>query len=65
MDQKTGEMKCKHYINLFEYLDDRQRLPVIEEQNTMLCGGMLKNNKGTVSTGLTLIEGWLGEIDEK
>ncbi|XP_071510283.1 rho guanine nucleotide exchange factor 3-like [Diadema antillarum] len=47
VDRRTGETKCKHYINLFEYLDDRQRNPLIAFQKVLLCGGVLKNSKGT------------------
>ncbi|XP_033110617.1 rho guanine nucleotide exchange factor 3-like [Anneissia japonica] len=47
VDRRTGETKCRHYINSFEYLDDKQRHPLINEQKVLLCGGLLKNSKGT------------------
>ncbi|XP_071960440.1 rho guanine nucleotide exchange factor 3-like [Antedon mediterranea] len=46
VDRRTGETKCLHYINSFEYLEDKQRHPLINEQKVLLCGGLLKNNKG-------------------
>ena len=49
VDRRTGEAKCKHYIDLFEFLDEKQRNHLIPYQKVLLCGGVLKNSKGTVS----------------
>ncbi|XP_070559417.1 rho guanine nucleotide exchange factor 3-like isoform X2 [Ptychodera flava] len=47
VDRKTGEAKCRQYITSFEYLDDKQMDPLINKQKVLLCGGVLRNNKGT------------------
>eukprot|EP00057_Strongylocentrotus_purpuratus_P014770 XP_011669244.1 PREDICTED: rho guanine nucleotide exchange factor 3 isoform X2 [Strongylocentrotus purpuratus] len=47
VDRRTGETKCKHFIDTFEYLDDRQRNHLIAYQKNLLCGGVLKSTKGT------------------
>ncbi|XP_071809005.1 rho guanine nucleotide exchange factor 3-like [Asterias amurensis] len=46
VDRRTGEMKCRHYIDHFVYLRDSQEHPLIAEQKSLLCGGVLKNIKG-------------------
>ncbi|XP_077991559.1 rho guanine nucleotide exchange factor 3-like [Glandiceps talaboti] len=47
VDRKTGEAKCRHYISSFEYPDEKQIDPLINKQKVLLCGGVLRNNKGT------------------
>lgn len=49
VDKSTGEHKCQFYINQLEYLDENQRHPLIAEQKSLHCMGMLRNNKGQVS----------------
>ncbi|XP_071816393.1 rho guanine nucleotide exchange factor 3-like isoform X2 [Apostichopus japonicus] len=46
VDKSTGEHKCQFYINQLEYLDENQRHPLIAEQKSLHCMGMLRNNKG-------------------
>ncbi|XP_077866761.1 neuroepithelial cell-transforming gene 1 protein-like isoform X2 [Saccoglossus kowalevskii] len=47
VDRKTGEAKCRHYIDSFEYTDEKQMDPLICKQKVLLCGGILRNNRGT------------------
>nr|XP_054751935.1 rho guanine nucleotide exchange factor 3-like [Lytechinus pictus] len=47
VDRRTGETKCKNYIDMFDYLDERQRNHLIAYQKVLLCGGVLKSSKGT------------------
>lgn len=47
VDQRTGEHKCQFYISQLEYLDENQRHPLIAEQKSLHCTGMLRNNKGS------------------
>lgn len=55
VDKCTGEHKCQYYINQLEYLDENQRHPLIAEQKSLHCMGMLRNNKGSVSVFLILV----------
>lgn len=50
IDTKKGESECQYYIDKLEYLDDRQRDPLIERCKSLLCHGELRNKSGTVST---------------
>ena len=49
VDKKTGEAKCGLTRSKLEYLDEKQRHSAIDESNVILCDGILKNNRGTVS----------------
>ena len=46
VDRRTGEMKCRHYIDHLVYLRDSQEHPLICQQKTLLCGGVLRSIKG-------------------
>ena len=50
VDIKSGEAKCQHLKEQISYLEESQRSPLIEESTVVLCDGMLKNSRGTVST---------------
>ncbi|KAI0242695.1 Neuroepithelial cell-transforming gene 1 protein [Lamellibrachia satsuma] len=47
VDVCTGRAKCKLMRDKFDYLDDKQKHPLIEESQAVLCEGILKNNRGT------------------
>ncbi|XP_029318209.1 neuroepithelial cell-transforming gene 1 protein isoform X1 [Cottoperca gobio] len=47
INMKKGESECKYYIDKLEYLDDRQRDPLIEQCKSLLCHGELRNKSGT------------------
>ncbi|CAB1322705.1 unnamed protein product [Coregonus sp. 'balchen'] len=45
---RKGESECQYYINKLEYLDDRQRDPLIDNCKTLLCHGELRNKSGSL-----------------
>ncbi|KAK2175494.1 hypothetical protein NP493_728g01065 [Ridgeia piscesae] len=47
VDTCTGRAKCKLMRDKFDYLDDKQKNPLIDESKAVLCEGILKNNRGT------------------
>ncbi|KAM8908952.1 neuroepithelial cell-transforming gene 1 protein-like isoform 2-T2 [Spinachia spinachia] len=47
IDMKKGESECQYYIDKLEYLDERQKDPLIEHCKTLLCHGELRNKSGT------------------
>ncbi|XP_068443046.1 neuroepithelial cell-transforming gene 1 protein isoform X2 [Clinocottus analis] len=47
INMKKGESECRYYIDKLEYLDDRQKDPLIEECKSLLCHGELRNKSGT------------------
>ena len=49
---RKGESECQYYINKLEYLDEKQRDPVIDSCKTLLCHGELRNKSGSVSNFL-------------
>lgn len=48
---RKGESECQYYIDKLEYLDDKQRDPLIDNCKTLLCHGELRNKSGSVRTG--------------
>ena len=52
VDAKAGESKCKFTKEKLDYLEDGQKNILIEESSAVLCDGILKNNRGTVSSVL-------------
>ncbi|XP_056280341.1 neuroepithelial cell-transforming gene 1 protein isoform X2 [Pseudoliparis swirei] len=48
INTKKGESECQYYIDKLEYLDDRQRDPLIEQCRSLLCHGELRNKSGTL-----------------
>lgn len=45
---RKGESECQYYIDKLEYLDDKQRDPLIDNCKTLLCHGELRNKSGSV-----------------
>ncbi|XP_061750280.1 neuroepithelial cell-transforming gene 1 protein-like [Nerophis ophidion] len=43
---RKGESECRYYIDKLEYLDDRQRDPLIDHCKNLLCHGELRNKSG-------------------
>uniref|UniRef100_A0A8C5MGW1 Neuroepithelial cell transforming 1 n=1 Tax=Leptobrachium leishanense TaxID=445787 RepID=A0A8C5MGW1_9ANUR len=43
---KKGESECQYYIGQLEYLDDKQKDPLIDASKLLLCHGELKNKNG-------------------
>lgn len=48
---RKGESECQYYIDKLEYLDDKQRDPLIDNCKTLLCHGELRNKSGSVRSG--------------
>uniref|UniRef100_A0A7N6FFU3 Neuroepithelial cell transforming 1 n=1 Tax=Anabas testudineus TaxID=64144 RepID=A0A7N6FFU3_ANATE len=44
---RKGESECKYYIDKLEYLDEKQRDPLIDNCKTLLCHGELRNKSGS------------------
>ncbi|XP_036963008.1 neuroepithelial cell-transforming gene 1 protein-like [Acanthopagrus latus] len=44
---RKGESECQYYIDKLEYLDDRQRDPLIDNCKILLCHGELRNKSGS------------------
>ncbi|XP_052322388.1 neuroepithelial cell-transforming gene 1 protein-like isoform X10 [Oncorhynchus keta] len=47
INMRKGESESQYYINKLEYLDDRQRDPLIDNCKTLLCHGELRNKSGS------------------
>ncbi|XP_044050040.1 neuroepithelial cell-transforming gene 1 protein-like [Siniperca chuatsi] len=47
INMRKGESECQYYIDKLEYLDDKQRDPLIENCKTLLCHGELRNKSGS------------------
>ncbi|CAL8386449.1 unnamed protein product [Boreogadus saida] len=47
INTKKGESECRYYIDKLDYLDERQRDPVIDQCTSLLCHGELRNKSGT------------------
>lgn len=50
---RKGESECQYYIDKLEYLDDKQRDPLIDNCKTLLCHGELRNKSGSVRIRIT------------
>ncbi|TNN82128.1 Neuroepithelial cell-transforming gene 1 protein [Liparis tanakae] len=44
---RKGESECQYYIDKLEYLDDKQRDPLIDSCTVLLCHGELRNKSGS------------------
>uniref|UniRef100_A0A669DKF0 Neuroepithelial cell transforming 1 n=1 Tax=Oreochromis niloticus TaxID=8128 RepID=A0A669DKF0_ORENI len=44
---RKGESECQYYIDKLEFLDDKQRDPLIDNCKTLLCHGELRNKSGS------------------
>ncbi|XP_068169167.1 neuroepithelial cell-transforming gene 1 protein-like [Antennarius striatus] len=47
INMRKGESECQYYINKLEYLDDKQRDPLIDNCKALLCHGELRNKSGS------------------
>ncbi|XP_068595336.1 neuroepithelial cell-transforming gene 1 protein-like [Brachionichthys hirsutus] len=47
INMRKGESECQYYINKLEYLEDKQRDPLIDNCKTLLCYGELRNKSGS------------------
>lgn len=50
-----GESECQYYIDKLEYLDDKQRDPLIDNCKTLLCHGELRSKSGSVRIYIDLL----------
>ncbi|XP_075998385.1 neuroepithelial cell-transforming gene 1 protein-like [Genypterus blacodes] len=46
INMRKGESECQYYIDKLEYLDDKQRDPLIDNCKIVLCHGELRNKSG-------------------
>lgn len=46
---RKGESECQYYIDKLDFLDEKQRDPLIDECKTLLCHGELRTKSGSVS----------------
>lgn len=44
---RKGESECQYYIDKLEYLDERQKDPLIDNCKTLFCHGELRNKSGS------------------
>ncbi|MEQ2247852.1 nucleolar protein net1 [Ilyodon furcidens] len=44
---RKGETECQYYIDQLEFLDEKQRDPLIDECRTLLCHGELRTKSGS------------------
>ncbi|XP_069551283.1 neuroepithelial cell-transforming gene 1 protein-like [Brachyistius frenatus] len=44
---RKGESECQYYIDKLEFLDDKQRDPLIDNCKTLQCHGELRNKSGS------------------
>uniref|UniRef100_UPI0037E916C1 neuroepithelial cell-transforming gene 1 protein-like isoform X2 n=1 Tax=Semicossyphus pulcher TaxID=241346 RepID=UPI0037E916C1 len=47
INMRKGESECQYYIDKLEYLDDKQRDPLIDNCKTLLCHGELRSKSGS------------------
>lgn len=47
VDKETGRAKCQFTQEKLDYLDERQKHPLIEQSTSVVCDGVLRNSKGT------------------
>ncbi|XP_038873807.1 neuroepithelial cell-transforming gene 1 protein-like [Salvelinus namaycush] len=47
INMRKGESESQYYINKLEYLDDRQKDPLIDNCKILLCHGELRNKSGS------------------
>uniref|UniRef100_A0A8C4Q9I0 Neuroepithelial cell transforming 1 n=1 Tax=Eptatretus burgeri TaxID=7764 RepID=A0A8C4Q9I0_EPTBU len=48
VNELTGESECRHYLKRLDFLDERQREPLLANCRVLHCHGELRNNRGTV-----------------
>jgi len=47
INMRKGESECHYYQEQLDFLDDRQREPLIAQSKSLLCHGELRNKSGT------------------
>lgn len=47
INMRKGESECQYYIDKLEFLDEKQRDPLIDECKVLLCHGELRNKSGS------------------
>uniref|UniRef100_UPI00358EA363 rho guanine nucleotide exchange factor 3 isoform X2 n=1 Tax=Myxine glutinosa TaxID=7769 RepID=UPI00358EA363 len=47
VNELTGESECRHYLERLDFLDERQREPLLANCRVLHCHGELRNNRGT------------------
>ncbi|XP_047453533.1 neuroepithelial cell-transforming gene 1 protein-like [Mugil cephalus] len=47
IDVRKGESECQYYIDKLEFLDDKQRDPLIDNCKILLCHGELRHKSGS------------------
>ncbi|KAL2087356.1 hypothetical protein ACEWY4_016184 [Coilia grayii] len=47
INMRKGESECQYYQEQLDFLDERQRDPLIQHSNSLLCHGELRNKSGT------------------
>lgn len=47
INMRKGESECQYYKDKLEYLDEKQRDPLIDNCKTLLCHGELRNKSGS------------------
>lgn len=55
INMRKGESECQYYIDKLEFLDDKQRDPLIDNCKTLLCHGELRTKSGSVSFQIILL----------
>ncbi len=55
INMRKGESECQYYIDKLEYLDEKQRDPLIDNCKILLCHGELRNKSGSVSIRIILV----------
>uniref|UniRef100_A0A672IF30 Neuroepithelial cell-transforming gene 1 protein-like n=1 Tax=Salarias fasciatus TaxID=181472 RepID=A0A672IF30_SALFA len=47
INMRKGESECQYYIDKLEFLDEKQRDPLIDDCKVLLCHGELRNKSGS------------------
>ncbi|CAN9498836.1 unnamed protein product [Ophioblennius macclurei] len=47
INMRKGESECQYYIDKLEFLDEKQRDPLIDHCKVLLCHGELRNKSGS------------------
>jgi hypothetical protein len=55
INTQTGESECRFYKERLLYLEGSQRDLLIDSSRVLSCHGELKNNRGAVSSALSII----------
>ncbi|XP_034032036.1 neuroepithelial cell-transforming gene 1 protein-like [Thalassophryne amazonica] len=47
INMRKGESECRYYVDKLEYLDDKQRDPLLDNCKSLLCHGELRNKSSS------------------